>query len=710
MTRMTRNIVTMMLSAVFVISFLFGTGVEGLFEFKTEPVHPSRAELRTLRAISKANYDLAVEMGVNSIDNLQNLENNLSSRGINVQNGSISHKQLIETHPDEKAQQTNSLARKILKSSLYIYNTECIQKGVSRESCAQFLSTKSIPEGTKGLMDECLDFFSTHKDGNNVFRRLLPSNYKDGFYQMEDKLPSPREISNSALHGTVASSNDGNNHEDSHSKNLALVQWTQFIEHDLSKPVASSSQDGQQIECCDADNYAHIPRNLHPDCAPLIGVNLFSKYGKETCLNYVRSALSIEKCTFGPAQQLNQATGYLDLSQLYGFTRRSQSSMRTFSNGKLKSSNGGLLPLAEGDKRNLYCALKSDANETCFMAGDTRVNSNPYSIILYTIFLRSHNQFAEEIKTRNPDWTDETMFRAAKKLNVQLYREIVFEEWLPVVLGQKISASINAEPILRRANNLRDLEVSNEFAVAAIRFYFSMMPNVLQRMPSPMNNEINSEDAMSKLSASALFELMEASFRSEALDQPSKLNEFLASLLNQRALRMDATYAGDLIEEFTKARVPSRPNVLAFDIQRGRDHGLQGYVKYLEQCEGRPITTWDDLNHYIAPAEITKLKSVYEHVSNVDLIVGGISEIPANGSTVGPTFTCILGEQFSKIRQWHHNLVADPVSFESKLKKVTAAKLMCANSGLKEVPKNIFYIASNTNPLVPCDELLKSSN
>lgn len=277
------------------------------------------------------------------------------------------------------------------------------------------------------------------------------------------------------------------------------------------------------------------------------------------------------------------------------------------------------------------------------------------------------------------------------------------------MLGQEVSRNINSEVISKRGNP-GDLEVSNEFAVAAIRFYFSMMPNVLQRLHSPLSNEINSDDAMSKLSTSALFNLMEASFRSESLDQPSKLNEFLASMLNQKALRMDATYAGDLIEEFTKARVPSRPNVLAFDIQRGRDHGLQGYVKYLEQCEGRSIANWDDLSHYIAPAEITKLKSVYKQVSDVDLIVGGISEIPANGSTVGPTFTCILGEQFSKIRQWHHNLPADAITFQSKLKKITAAKLLCGNSNLKEVPKNIFFVASNENPLVPCHEVLNSAN
>lgn len=34
---------------------------------------------------------------------------------------------------------------------------------------------------------------------------------------------------------------------------------------------------------------------------------------------------------------------------------------------------------------------------------------------------------------------------------------------------------------------------------------------------------------------------------------------------------------------------------LALDIQRSRDHGLQGYVKYLSLCTGQEITSWHDL-------------------------------------------------------------------------------------------------------------------
>lgn len=40
-------------------------------------------------------------------------------------------------------------------------------------------------------------------------------------------------------------------------------------------------------------------------------------------------------------------------------------------------------------------------------------------------------------------------------------------------------------------------------------------------------------------------------------------------------------------------------DVLALDILRGRDHGLQPYSKYLEKCTKTRIQSWDDFKRYI---------------------------------------------------------------------------------------------------------------
>lgn len=140
--------------------------------------------------------------------------------------------------------------------------------------------------------------------------------------------------------------------------------------------------------------------------------------------------------------------------------------------GLLKTSKQLTLPLNEDPK---HC-LHHGPNETCYKSGDTRVNINPYVTTLYTIMLRSHNKIAKKLRHLNEHWMDEKIFQTARKINSGLYQKIVYEEWLPVVLGENIANQINAEKFT--ATNIPN-GVSNEFATAGIRFYNSMMPGDL---------------------------------------------------------------------------------------------------------------------------------------------------------------------------------------------------------------------------------------
>lgn len=47
---------------------------------------------------------------------------------------------------------------------------------------------------------------------------------------------------------------------------------------------------------------------------------------------------------------------------------------------------------------------------------------------------------------------------------------------------------------------------------------------------------------------------------------------------------------------------------------------------------------------------ISKLSTLYEQVSDIDLFVGGMSEKIVPGTLLGPTFQCIIGEQFKRWR------------------------------------------------------------
>ncbi len=59
-----------------------------------------------------------------------------------------------------------------------------------------------------------------------------------------------------------------------------------------------------------------------------------------------------------------------------------------------------------------------------------------------------------------------------------------------------------------------------------------------------------------------------------------------------------------------------------------------------------------------------KLKRHYSHYDDVDLYVGGLMELPLNDSLLGPTFICVIGDTFARLRcgdRFFYDLGVDPV-------------------------------------------------
>ncbi|XP_013100002.1 chorion peroxidase [Stomoxys calcitrans] len=687
-----------------------GLLASALANFKSAPLVISKSESDAIKSISSDEWLDFVRRGIESDNQEKRLELRLCNANVTVHNNTISHVQLLDTLPNDEAKEDSEIADKILKSSLYIYNSKCATNGIPGERCEAILSGIDLPRNSE-LWQECENVRTTRYNGHYAFRRLLPRHYTDGFYQMfSSNLPTPLSISNELCDQAMKKEFiAGDNH-----RNLAVVQWAQFVASDLSKTVVTSMSNGYPIECCNVQNYKLQPRHFHPACAPLTSVDPSNRYGLTTCLNYVRSALAVgNKCTFAAPEQLNQATADLDMSPLYGFTESARFRMRSHRNGYLKSTQdetikNSLLPLVKEDKHQ-FCVRGS--NSTCFMAGDSRVNSNPFTIAIYTIFLRNHNRLANELKQKYPKWNDEKLFQGAKAINIDIYQRIVLYEWLPIVLGPQEAEEIY-QSHMKTENLGEPQQVSNEFAVAASRFYLSMMPDVLHSFPQVLEVTTESPRAghdENRLMSTDIFTLKYQLYNTNISYTSNKLDDILNSILQQRTMKMDNSYVESLVSDFLGSKRPTHSDIMAFDIQRGRDHGVQPYFEYLQACNGIKITNWNDFKRFIASEDIDKLKTVYTNWQDIDLIIGGMSEIPAKDASVGPTFQCIIAEQFSQLHKWHRKDTTDLKNSDMDLSKYTsikAADLMCLNSNLKYVPKNIFHIASNRNPLVYCGDVL----
>ena len=48
--------------------------------------------------------------------------------------------------------------------------------------------------------------------------------------------------------------------------------------------------------------------------------------------------------------------------------------------------------------------------------------------------------------------------------------------------------------------------------------------------------------------------------------------------------------------------------------------------------------------------EVEKFASVYDDVDDIDLFVGGTAETTLSNALIGPTFKCIIGDQFQRLK------------------------------------------------------------
>ena len=79
------------------------------------------------------------------------------------------------------------------------------------------------------------------------------------------------------------------------------------------------------------------------------------------------------------------------------------------------------------------------------------------------------------------------------------------------------------------------------------------------------------------------------------------------SLINQNAW-LFGTFGNQLQNNLQQVTYTNGTTVaadlLAINIQRGRDHGLQPYYKYLQACTGKTISSFSDLSSYISSSKL----------------------------------------------------------------------------------------------------------
>ena len=162
----------------------------------------------------------------------------------------------------------------------------------------------------------------------------------------------------------------------------------------------------------------------------------------------------------------------------------------------------------------------------------------------------------------------------------------------------------------------------------------------------------SSFSSKSRSRSETVLQMSEQFFKPATLKSKGFVDGLLRGMAEQGSQLWDSSFVEDLRNHmFESSKGRGGLDLVAVNIQRGRDHGLPGYNKYKEICTGEKAGDFDDLRKVMDASTIEKLKSVYRHVDDIDLYVGGFLETAHGDSILGPVFKCIIGDQFARLKK-----------------------------------------------------------
>ncbi len=469
--------------------------------------------------------------------------------------------------------------------------------------------------------------------------------------------PNPRIISNN-LFAQTDLLNDP--------LNLSDFVWVfgQFLDHDMTA-VGNSPVETANIAVDFADVHFN-PGNANQGV--LIRMNRsMPRPGSGTNVN-------------NPRQFTNDITSWIDGSNVYGSDQDRADYLRSFSGGKLKTSNGNLLPYntdtheADGqtDSGAPHMDNENPFNNLLFVAGDARANEQPLLAGFHTLFVREHNRLCDELAQSNPTWNDEQLYQHARRTVAGYLQSITYNEWLPSIgvhlptyAGYDFTVYPNA---------------TNVFSAAAFRLGHTLLNSNLQLM----------EDDGTSLGSVTLAD----AFFNPAMVADNGVEPFFKGMAQQVEQDMDGKVVDD-VRNFLFGPPQlglGGLDLAAININRGRERGLADFNSIRTDLGLTPYTDFSEISS--DQTVVTTLASLYNNINDIDPWVGMLVENHMPDALFGETVMAIMIQQFQALREgdrfYYENDPVLSVSEKTEITNTTFRDIIMRNTGLTLMQSNVF--------------------
>ncbi|KAG1674084.1 Chorion peroxidase [Nymphon striatum] len=298
----------------------------------------------SIPTISSRSVQRATETGTQDIQSRSTLENNLKNQGIfaPARTAPAAHQAFFGS--SQKAIDVGKDGAAFVAASLNLrqeFSLSSRQGSSGLNTISGSGTTLNCPEIP--VCDRNEKYRTADGSCNNLnnplwgksftaFDRITDPSYSDGittprFASDGGPLPSARKISS-----VVSTSGDSPSGAFTH----LMMQFGQFLDHDLTLLALSTASNGIRIRCCGSD-LDQNPDKRHPECfqIPIPRNDPFFSRFNEDCMEFVRSAAAPPSdCKLGPRNQINQLTAFIDASMVYGSTEEEANELRDFTDGR----------------------------------------------------------------------------------------------------------------------------------------------------------------------------------------------------------------------------------------------------------------------------------------------------------------------------------------------------------------------------------------
>ena len=301
---------------------------------------------------------------------------------------------------------------------------------------------------------------------------------------------------------------------------------------------------------------------------------------------------------------------------------------------------------------------------------------------------------------RRPQLEDDIVFETVRSIVIAEWENVVFGQYLTVLIG-----SANPYPQGHLSYDASvDPSITNAFATAAFRYGHTLIQGLNELFSVPDNAPLGPVDLKVSFFNSTVYEQEDGAGNDQLLN----------GQLRQPARQFDQAIAFAVTNFlFANQEEGMGSDLAARNINRARDHGIPGYTAYRDLCGLSKVCSFDDRPPEITETAWHQLKSIYANPQDIDLFVGGIAEESAHGGTLGATFACIVGLQFTRLIQgdrffFTHSAPHHPHPFTEDQKKLIKARnmgdIICDTTQLSEVRENVFLLES---PFKSCEQSTK---